>query len=130
MSRLARLFLKVFPAVAAFSLLAPGSRCLAQPQAVEKIPLHILYAGRPGSAREADFLAFLEQHFRKVDTASLRGLTDETAGKADVVLLDWDGDGFKAPRPRLSEDYARPTVTIGVAGGLWASGRRLKTGYT
>jgi hypothetical protein len=130
MPRLAKLFPKVFLTLAAFGLLVPGTRSQGQPQPGDKIPLRILYAGKPGSAREADFVAFLKQHFREVNTARRAGLTAEEAAKPDVILLDWDGDGFKAPQRRLPEDFAGPVVTIGVAGGLWSSGRSLKTGYT
>jgi hypothetical protein len=130
MSWLARLFPKVFLALAALGLFAAAPDGFAQAPATNNISLRILYAGKPGSAREADFLAFLKQHFRQVDTARRAGPTAEEAVKADVILLDWDGDGFKAPERPLPEDYTGPVMTISVAGGLWASGRGLKTGYT
>ena len=120
----------MFLALVAFGLLVAGPRCLAQAPSGEKISLRILYVGKPGSAREADFLAFLRQHFRQVKTGSLAGFNANAAGDTDVVLLDYDGDGFKAPRPNLPTSYAQPTVTIGVAGALLSRERGLKTGYT
>ena len=129
MSRLAQLFLTVFLALTAFGLLVPAPRCLAQAPAAEKLALRILYVGHAGSEREADFVAFLRQHFRQVSTGNLASFDAKQAVDADVILFDYDGDGFKAPQPKLAATYARPTVTIGVAGGLWASRQRLKTGY-
>ena len=70
-----------------------------------------------------------EQYFREVNTGDLARFNAGQAADADVILFDYDGDGFKAPRPSLPTDYARPTVTIGVAGGLFCSQRGLKTGY-
>lgn len=119
----------VLTALAAVGLFGSATSCRPQAAAGDTLPLRILYVGHPGSAREADFLAFLKQHFRQVETANLRGFRGQEARDADVVLLDYDGNGFKAPRPKLPDSYARPTVTIGVAGGLWASRRGLKTGY-
>jgi hypothetical protein len=117
----------VLLALTALALVAP--HCRGQSPSGDKLPLRILYVGHPGSAREADFLTFLRQHFRQVSTANFAGFDGSAAAACDVVLLDYDGDGFKAPRPKLPKDFGRPTVTIGVAPLLWASGQRLKTGY-
>lgn len=103
--------------------------CVALEPPSEKIPLRVLYAGHPGSPRETEFLTFLKQYFRQVTTADLAQFAPKDAAESDVVLLDYDGDGFKAPRPALPNDYARPTVHLGVAGGLLASQLGLKTGY-
>jgi hypothetical protein len=94
-----------------------------------KIALRILYAGHTGSARERDFVKFLGEIFSSVATTDLARFTPANADGADVVLMDYDGDGFKAPRPRLDEGYARATVTIGVVGGFIGGNLRLKTGY-
>jgi hypothetical protein len=94
-----------------------------------KIALRILYAGHPGSTRERDFVKFLGEIFSSVATTDLARFTPATADGADVVLMDYDGDGFKAPRPHLGEGYARATVTIGVVGGFIGGDLRLKTGY-
>ncbi len=107
----------------------PGVGSVAQAAGIEKMPLRILYAGHPGSARETEYVAFLKEHFREVTTGDFATFKPEDARNADVVLLDYDGDGFKAPRPRLPESYSKPTLTIGVAGGLLCSNHRLKTGY-
>jgi len=38
-------------------------------------------------------------------------------------------DAFSFPRPKLPQNYARATVTVGVAGAMICSQLRLKTGY-
>jgi hypothetical protein len=91
--------------------------------------LRILYVGHPGSERERDFLKFLSSHFGTVKTGDLKTFTEGDAADFDVTLLDYDGDGFKAPRPVLSRNFSRPVVTIGVVGGLICDSLRLKTGY-
>ena len=91
--------------------------------------MRILYAGHPGSAREKDFVEFLGQHFTQVQTGDLATFTDQSADGFDVAILDYDGDAFKAPRPKLSQNYARATVTVGVPGALIGDQLRLKTGY-
>ncbi len=112
-----------------FGPLVLPARGQAEMPDTNKFPQRVLYAGKPGSAREADFVAFLRQHFRQVSTGTLAGFDAKQAADVDVILLDYDGDGFKAPRPRLPADYARPTVTIGVVGGLLCLPLKLKTGY-
>ena len=95
----------------------------------EKLDLQILYAGHPNSSREKDFVRFLAEHFIQVRTTDLAEFKEEQAKGFDVIILDYDGEGFKAPRPKLSSEYTRPTVTVGVAGALICSGMSLKTGY-
>jgi len=92
-------------------------------------PLRILYAGHPGSEREKDFVDFLGGYFGPIETADLKTFRQSQCDDFDVTLLDYDGDGFKAPRPHISSDFSRPIVTIGVPGALMCSGWRLKTGY-
>ena len=118
-------------AVAAFCLIsaARGQDAASAPAADGKIALRVLYAGHPGSDREKDFLTFLGEHFATVGQGDLAQFADEQASGYDVVIMDYDGEGFKAPRPRISKQYARPTVTIAVVGGLAGQGLRLKTGY-
>jgi len=91
--------------------------------------LRLLYAGHPGSAREADFVNFLKQYFTAVDTGDLSVFKESDAAGFDVVLFDYDGDGFKAPRPNLSRDYARSTVALGVVGAFMCDSLGLKSGY-
>jgi hypothetical protein len=101
----------------------------ARAQTAQKLNLSIFYAGHPDSAREADFVQFLGAHFTQVNSGDLAKFDGSQAAKSDVVLLDYDGDGFQAPRPMLSRDYSRPTVTIGVIGGFICGQLGLKTGY-
>lgn len=91
--------------------------------------LRILYVGRPGSMREKVFVEFLEKHFRSVGTAELATFKPSRTKGFDVMILDYPGDGFKAPRVHLPRSYARPTVTMGVAGAFIGGGHGLKTGY-
>ena len=50
-------------ALAALVLLDPAA------SAAEKVPLKVLYAGKPNDARTKDFLSFLQQHFERVGEA-------------------------------------------------------------
>ena len=96
----------------------------------ERIDLKLIYFGHPGSERERDFVSFLDQHFKAVTTGDLAQFQAARAQAADVVILDYDGDGFKAPRPRIPRGaLTRPTVTVGVAGALICGAMGLKTGY-
>jgi len=102
------------------------------PAPTAKIAMRVLYAGHPDSAREKDFVEFLGKYFTQVRTGDLATFSDKSAKGFDVTILDYDGDGtaaFKFPRPKLSLNYARATVTVGVAGALICSQLRLKTGY-
>jgi hypothetical protein len=141
-------------AMALLVVLLAGTWSYAQsqsaPAADEVSQLRILYVGHPGSEREKDFVQFLGQHFATVKTADLGAFTgkpfaDKDMEGFDVAILDYDGDGFKAPRarivPRFPEDVSRglralegswltrPLITVGVTGGLIASQGGLKTGY-
>ena len=95
----------------------------------KKIELNILYAGHPDSEREADFVTFLSENFTKVTKADLAGLRDGALNGYDVAILDYDGDGFEAPRPGISKDHDGPLLTIGVIGAFIGGGLGLKTGY-
>ncbi len=111
--------------------LVTAGRSSASSAAVEadRIDLRILFVGKPGSARQKDFTGFLKQHFKGVRTADLANFAPETSEGFDVTIFDYDGDGFKAPRVQLPEDFNRPVVTISVAGALMSDNWRLKTGY-
>ncbi len=98
-------------------------------EGLEKIDLRILYVGHPASDREKDFVRFLTEHFRQVRTDDLANFKEKQTEGFDVIILDYDGDGFKTPRPRLSSEYVRPTVTVGVTGALICGSMSLKTGY-
>jgi len=109
-------------------VLSTGS-ALKGPDKATKIGLRILYVGHPGSAREKDFVGFLSTHFIEVKTADLAEFDGQQTAGFEVMILDYDGDGFKAPRPRLSREYSRPTVTVGVIGAFICGGLGLKSGY-
>ncbi len=91
--------------------------------------LHILYAGHPGSERERDFVRFLAKHFGTVKTGDLKAFKERDAQGFDVTILDYDGDGFKAPRLALTRGFSRPVITVGVVGALICGSLNLKTGY-
>ena len=95
----------------------------------EKIDLRILYVGHPDSAREKDFVNFLTKQFKAVETADLKDFNEGQTDGFDVTILDYDGDGFKSPRPNISRNFSRPMFTVGVAGALMSFRWNLKTGY-
>ncbi len=95
----------------------------------DSIALRVLYAGHPGSDRERDFVAFLEEHFTKVDKRDLPTFKEEWADDFDVVIMDYDGDPFDLRRPRLGKEYTRPTMTVGMAGALICNTLNVKTRY-
>jgi hypothetical protein len=86
-----------------------------------KINLRVLYAGRPGDARTAEFVAFLGQHFTKVGEASYSDFEPKMADGYDVVLFDAAREPVPnriglPPKPKLPPDYDRASVLIGGAG--------------
>jgi hypothetical protein len=112
--------------------------------AAEPLRLKVLYAGNPGSTRARDFITFLEKHFVKVGTSDFRKFKEEEARDYDVVLFDWTSiyprnkegkidnkaGSIELPSgPRLSADFAKPTVLIGAAGGQVAGSRQLKINW-
>jgi hypothetical protein len=99
------------------------------PAGVQKSALRILYTGHPGSNREKDFVAFLQEHFHTVRTGDLRTFQEADTQNVDVTLLDWDWNKLNGPRPRLSQSFSRPVMTLGVAGGMICDDWRLKAGY-
>ncbi len=97
--------------------------------------LKILYAGRPGSDREKDFVHFLTEYFDVVRTGNLQTFKESDTQGFDVTLLDWDWNGndsndFQGPKPVLPESFPRPLITLGVPGTWLGSQWRLKTSYT
>jgi hypothetical protein len=111
------------------------SEHIAAPEKVEttdtsgKIGLRILYAGLLDTDRAKDFTDFLAKHFKEVGTTDYNGFRDDRAAGFDVVIIDHDGADTEAPRPSISRQYSRATVTMGVPGGDICSGLSLKTGY-
>jgi hypothetical protein len=118
-----------FAALAAVFLGRGAGVSAEEPAPPAKIAMRILYAGHPGSAREKDFVEFLGKNFTQVQTGDLAAFNDKSADGFDVMILDWDSQGFNAPRPSLSRDYARATITVGVPGAIIGDQLRLKTGY-
>ena len=95
----------------------------------EKIDLSILYAGLPNTGRTKDFVDFLKTYFRQVETTDYNTFTGSHTTDFDVAIIDHDGLDTRAPRPNISRQYARATVTIGVPGAFICSQLSLKTGY-
>ena len=91
--------------------------------------LKILYVSNPGSERAKDFTDFLVKHFKTVNTGDLESFKDSDSDDFDVTILDYDGDGFEAPRPRLSRNFSKPLLTVGVIGAFICDSMGLKTGY-
>ena len=102
---------------------------LVQAGASGKIDLRILYAGLPDTDRAKDFVDFLTKHFKQVETTDYITFTGNEAIDFDVAVIDHDGVDFRAPRPKISRQYNRATVTMGVPGAFVCSNLSLKTGY-
>lgn len=118
---------KILLLVSLLLVLSLVSTSLVYPS--EETDLRILYVGNPGSSREQDFVQFLEKHFKEVKTGDLKSFTGNQSTGFDVTILDYDGDGFKAPHPKLNRQYTRPTITVGVVGAFIGDSLNLKTGY-
>ena len=103
--------------------------------AENKISLRILYAGMPGTARQKDFVSFLSTHFVEVKSVDFSSFREEQANESDVVILDKDGIQWanKGGNPlwdiRLSKDYSRATLALGIPGAFLYDRMRLKPGY-
>jgi hypothetical protein len=95
----------------------------------EKIGLRILYAGLPNTDRAKDFVDFLTKYFQHVETADYNTFTGSHTADFDVAIIDHDGADTRAPRPDISRQYARATVTMGVPGAFICSQLSLKIGY-
>ncbi len=100
----------------------------------KKIALHLLYVGHPKTPRAADFVSFLEKHFKQVNIADLDTFTEKTIKDCDVAIIDYSGLVIKghaimSPRIPFKSDYSRPIMTVGAAGALVCDRLKLKTGY-
>jgi len=101
----------------------------------DKIPLRILYVGLPDTERQKDFVSFLSRNFIEVKTADLDTFTEEQTRDSDVIILDKDGiqwagrGGNPLSDLRVSAQYSRPTLSLGIPGAFWTNRMRLKTGY-
>ena len=107
----------------------PATDRVYQADTAEKINLRVLYAGVPNSDRAADFVDFLAKHFKEVETADYNAFKEGQSTDFDVTILDYDGVNTRAPRPNISREYSRATITMGVPGAFICSSLSLKTGY-
>jgi len=101
----------------------PAPERVYQADTDEKINLRILYAGLPNTERAKDFTDFLAEHFAQVETIDYNTFKEGQSRGFDVVILDY------APRPNISREYSRATITVGVPGADICSSLSLKTGY-
>jgi hypothetical protein len=117
--------------VACLVVLAGSTLSSGQEQPQLNRSLKILYAGRPGSDREKDFVGFLKKHFDVVQTGNLETFKETDTQGFDVTLLDWDWNVLNAasPCPTVSPSFSRPVMTFGVPGGYMCKRWRLKTEY-
>jgi len=102
----------------------------------DKIPLKILYVGLPNTERQKDFVSFLSGNFQEAKTADLYAFKEEQTNNSDVIILDKDGiqwagrgDGKPLMNYPVSNQYSRPTISLGIPGAFWTDRMRLKTGY-
>ena len=91
--------------------------------------LRILYAGRPGSDREKDFVVFLKKYFDVVQTGNLQTFKEVETRGFDVTLLDWNPNAIEGPTPTISPSFSGPVITLGIRGALICRQWRLRTGY-
>jgi hypothetical protein len=112
--------------------------------AAEPIALKVLYAGNPASDREKDFTSFLKKSFARVGTTDYRTFRESDAKDHDVIILDWtsiyprdeqgkikqESSGLNSPTPpQLSNNFDRPTILIGAAGGFATNQSQLKINW-
>lgn len=101
----------------------------------EKFGLRILYVGLPNTERQKDFVSFLSKNFTEVKTADLYTFKEEQTKDSDVVILDKDGIqwGSRGGKPlrdlKVSDQYSRSTISLGIPGAFWTDRMKLKTGY-
>ena len=94
-----------------------------------RIKLRILCTTSPKEGRTDDFIEFLSKHFVKVATTDYKNFREELAEDFDVVIIDYGMRRPGTPVPKISQDYSRATVTIGVAGSMVCRRLNLKPGY-
>lgn len=107
--------------IAALTALSLAPQETHTPPAVH--PLAVLYAGEPGSAREAAWLEFLRGRFRRVESTTPAQLLESEAQGFDVVIADGtvdERDGRLVmggcTRSDFPESWSRPTILIASAG--------------
>lgn len=97
----------------------------------DKIGLSVLVTGRDDGDRRGDFVAFLQEHFAQVGTASYSEFTAADAVGWDVVVLDAEvrpepGRIGLPKQPKLEADYDRATVLVQGAGAIVGDRASLK----
>ena len=95
----------------------------------DRAGLRILYAGLLETDRAKDFVAFLGEHFAKVETTDYNTFTGGEAAGFHVTVIDPDGTDNKASRLPLFRFHSGATVTVGVPGARICKGLGLKTAY-
>lgn len=95
----------------------------------EKFDLRILYVGLPDTERQKDFVDFLSQHFKQVDTADYNTFKEEQTKDCDVAIFDKDGLEWKALDINVSSQYSRATISMGVPGAFWVRKVSRRMGY-
>jgi len=113
------------PNVLLCGLLAAVTPAQAPAAADPKVSLDVLYVGSKDGARTPDFVAFLQQHFRRVNTAVYRDFQATDADPYDVVVLDVEMQPKEnsigiGPQPVLPAGYARATVLVNGPGVIVA----------
>jgi hypothetical protein len=98
-----------------------SSEQMAWVGASEKIDLRILYIGLPETDRGKDFVNFLKKHFKRFETIDRKAFHEDKTAEFDVIVLD--------ENIKISREYSRPTVTIGISGSKICDRLALKTGY-
>jgi hypothetical protein len=107
------------------AVMCVSGMALAEP--TEKIPLNILYMGRPESARANDFAQFLREHFAKVEVMDATKFDPAQTAAYDVVILD---PASMLPKLKLPADYSKPTVLEGHFGARAGSSLGLRLGFS
>ncbi len=95
----------------------------------EKFGLRILYVGLLDTERQKDFVDFLSQHFKQVDTADYNTFNEEQTKDCDVAIFDKDGLEWKALDINVSSQYSRATISMGVPGAFWVRKVSRRMGY-
>ena len=70
------------------------------------LPVRVVYAGKPGSKRERDWVRFLSRHFAAVCTADYERFTESDARDADVIVFDWPSAWYPEDGPRIRRQHA------------------------
>ncbi|MFO0983770.1 MAG: hypothetical protein U1E76_18900 [Planctomycetota bacterium] len=106
---------------------------LAAGDQVDPSELKIIYAGNPGSPREADFVSFLEEHFGEVQALPITEVTEAKVKDGDVVIFDWTSSykenkeyAGEYPQVQLGASFAKASVLIGGMGATIGGGRGTK----